>query len=462
MTHFNLGVSAGDVKNTTGMFWTKIHNPVQNVNCTLFLATNSNMQNIVQTKVVPATYITEANNFTLKTQLNNLLPNTVYYYQFSYNNEFSDIGRIKTLGNNEAKFLLLTCNKYETVEQFFDPDLITEEFDFIVHNGDFIYEDCQPNIRTIVLPSGQQFAESLTDYRFLYETYRSDENMRKLLKKGQLYHIFDDHEIANDWYYDSAIGSGNSPSHHFRDNPTLLTQLYLDAKKAMMEYIPNSLVNTNSQFYRAFDLSFALMVFVDTRSFRSPHPCGVEYKERMYTPFCPQMQSPNQLMLGTTQMNWLKNQIINSPYNLIYLVSPSCFTDILVPSPEGESWYLKTDIWSGYQYQRNTIIQLCKQYGKKLVVLSGDLHASLFANGIDYVEVMTPAMSSKTVGEELFSYVGLTPENHEAIVKLRNPRIQHFNGYKKGYTIVHTSNEFFRVKIFDVNHELYFETEVTL
>lgn len=460
MAHFNLGVSAGDTKNTTGMFWTKIDNFIPGINCSLALATDSNMQNVVQTKVIPSSYIKADNDFTVKTQLSNLLPNTVYYYQFSYNNEFSDIGRIRTLGNSELKFLLLTCNKYETVNQFLDPDLITEEFDFIVHNGDFIYEDCQPDIRTITLPSGQQFAESLEDYRFLYTTYRSDENMRKLLKRGQMYHIFDDHEIANDWYYDPAIGSGNSPTHHFENNPVLLTQLFLDAKKSMIEYIPTSIVNANSQFYRAFDLSFALMILVDTRSFRSPHPCGTAYKERVYTPLCPQMQSPSQTMLGTTQMNWLKNQIINSPHNLIYLVSPSCFTDILVPSPEGESWYLKTDIWSGYQHQRNTIIQLCKQYGKKLIILSGDLHASLFVNNIDYVEVMTPAMSSKTVGEELFNYIGLTPENHENIIRLRNPKIQHFNAYKKGYTVVHTSNEFFRVKIFDINHELYFETEV--
>jgi len=119
-------------------------------------------------------------------------------------------------------------------------------------------------------------------------------------------------------------------------------------------------------------------------------------------------------------------------------------------------------------------LKFSKLVGRTGQVILADINASMLnvgrdrltdqgiVNNIDYVEVMTPAMSSKTVGEELFNYIGLTPENHENIIRLRNPKIQHFNAYKKGYTVVHTSNEFFRVKIFDVNHELYFEAEVLL
>ena len=107
---------------------------------------------------------------------------------------------------------VITCQDYTNGYYGALEQLSQDDVDFVVHLGDFIYETSgdprfqrQPfEDRTFSLPSGGEAALNLEDYRFLYRLYRSDAFLQKLLEQHTLIAIWDDHETANDCYWDYA------------------------------------------------------------------------------------------------------------------------------------------------------------------------------------------------------------------------------------------------------------------
>ncbi|OMJ24636.1 Alkaline phosphatase D [Smittium culicis] len=199
--------------------------------------------------------------------------------------------------------------------------------DFIMFLGDFIYADCP-----------FYYGSSLEEYRRLYRQVYTAEDTKNLVTKTPMYHIYDDHEIVDNW--DKT------------QNPP-----YGNAIKAYWEYngSPNPVtdINNNAFYYNFTYGNIAFYVF-DTRGHR-------DNEEKP--------DSPEKTMLGAKQkahfMNWLKETNHTAAVKFVVSSVPLAYV--------WNSGDAKKDTWRGYKYERASILSETK-YVPNLFFLSGDRH----------------------------------------------------------------------------------------
>ena len=149
-----------------------------------------------------------------------------YYYRFIYEKDGrhykSRTGRVKTApqetANVKVRFAFVSCQDF--IGRYYNVlwALAKEEPDFFVHLGDYIYETTgDPGFQTpdasrkiaftdtvgalaLQTPKGDVFhaARSLSNYRDLYRTYRSDPALQALHESCAMVATWDDHEFSDD------------------------------------------------------------------------------------------------------------------------------------------------------------------------------------------------------------------------------------------------------------------------
>ncbi|NPC51779.1 metallophosphatase [Corallococcus sp. AB032C] len=244
----------------------------------------------------------------VKVKVTGLSARTTYYYRFSYEKDgqkhTTRTGRTRTApaaGDDvQVKFVFASCqdfigryyNAWQRLLQL-DADL-----DFIVFLGDYVYEttgdtsfqsgDGGRSIRFSdpdgALPQGAGLtsylaANSLSNYRDLYKTTRTDKQLQAVHERYPFIIVWDDHEFSDDCWQDVAT---------YEDGKRDETQLdrKLNAEQAFLEYIPLDTVQSaagaidvaseprfpNSRIYRDFEYGKHLKLLVtDYRSYRPDH-----------------------------------------------------------------------------------------------------------------------------------------------------------------------------------------------
>ena len=302
-TTFPQSVASGDPTSSGMILWTRLAPAAVTGTDILALevALDSGFTQIQLRVRVPAEQITAALDYTLRIDLDrHLQANTIYYYCFVYQNVSSRTGRARTLPHknddslNSLKLAVLNCqdytNGYYGAFGFIAAD---PTIDFVLHVGDFIYETTGgtefqsgpfPD-RNLILPTDptSTAALGLADYRFLYQNYRSDPNLRDTLEN---FNDYSDTEHPN--------GSQGAPDHPYTSSPQnydagahtsaqLLHQLKLDSQQAWFEYTAvRATFNESSadifgrlQIYRNFRFGTLVEFFLtDERNYRSSHPEG--------------------------------------------------------------------------------------------------------------------------------------------------------------------------------------------
>lgn len=404
---------------------------------------------VVYQQQIPADQFGGNRDYTYKATVGGLQPTTWYYYRFTYQGEQSDVGSTRTTPNLSAnpprvRIVVLTCQHWQEGYWQVLEHAAGQGADMVIHSGDFIYENVIDNPlpgREMTLPDGlpidgAEVPSTLAGYRHIYRTYRADPALRALSAAAPWWHTWDDHEFANDYYWQAAYNAHISPTSPLKNNPSDMRQLHADAVQAFYEYTPT---RNGQPLYRSVRWGQLADIFVlDCRTYRSPHPCGETYRQRVYTAGCPQMTDPSQTMLGAEQLAWLLDGLQSSTARYKVLVSPVMVSDIWIPGPDTLR-LLKLDGWSGYQYERQLILDAAPA---GTVALSGDLHAALCGilrrsdGTVAAKEVGTPAVSSLGIGPELLNYLGMDEATHQAVVRGHNPDMVYFNGYTNGYVLV--------------------------
>jgi alkaline phosphatase D len=288
------------------------------------IAEDQNFNNVVLSGVLTTS---PERDYTVKTQLSDrteLNPFTTYYYRFIYGGVASRTGRFKTLpdpnDNNLSKvrFGYISCQDYTNGYYNALRYLADEDVDFVVHLGDYIYETVDDSnfqngqVRTITLPNegDPKEADTLNDYRFLYKTYKADENLQKVHENFAFINIWDDHEFANDCYQtvapDAETGANSVPQRREAANrawaeyspvgetgPTE-EQVHYDPAKGPLDEIT---------IYRAFAFGNLMeLVMTDERLYRDGPPNGNQIQDRYLTPGNPEPgegeESPSRTILG--------------------------------------------------------------------------------------------------------------------------------------------------------------------
>lgn len=493
---FSLSVASGDPSPTGVMLWTRIDPLAYRANENLYfeVAEDAAFTIPVFEGVVPAMQIGPEHDYTVKIDLTgHLLSNRQFYYRFVYRGVSSRLGRCRTIplpgaSLSSLKLAVLTCQDF-TNGYYATFNYIAEDnsLHFVVHLGDFIYETVgdrrfQPlpfADRRITLPNGFGEARDLDDYRHLYRTFRSDPFLQRAMERHTWIMAPDDHDTANDCYWDYERDTLGAPDHPyskdpaFGNDPALLRMLKIDAQRAWSEYVParvtvNPTATHPHQFmtiYRNFTFGNLVDLFMlDTRSYRSRQPDG---DGGIVDGFVPAdslgISSTEQTMLGTTQRNWLFNGLHGARARWQVLGNQTFFSRLNVELLGG-SLYSNGDAWDGYTAERTMITNEVNAAGiDNFVVLTGDLHTYAashiernFNNGISPsnvagVEFMTPSVTSGNIADVLASLDSVRASSSDpqtllykdvlkvllsSAVYVTNTHLHYFNSYKYGYSTI--------------------------
>jgi alkaline phosphatase D len=359
-----------------------------------------------------------------------LRPFETYYYRFIYDGYASLTGRFKTLpapdsSPDRVRFGYISCQDYTNGFYTALGYLAEEEVDFIVHLGDYIYETVDESsfqgaqVRTIELPNSGTAgeADTLTDYRFLYKTYKATQNLQRVHENFAFITIWDDHEFANDCYRANAPdAAGRAPRENEQGEivPDPDRRRRADANRAWVEYMPvgvrgptgkqvryeGGIANPLQEIsiYRTFVFGDLLeLVMSDERLYRDGPPCGLDTLDRLLTAGCGEEEAEGRTMLGEEQLDYFLDKVTNSTRTwkiwgnetmFMQLKQANTFVDALregldpanppdLPGPQGadEGVYFNLDQWDGYQAERRRISQTIKDENvENFVVITGDLH----------------------------------------------------------------------------------------
>lgn len=427
---FYHGVASGDPSANSIVIWTKVvlPNKINEATIEWEIAKDS----LFTKKIASGKKLTdETLDFTLKVLVENLKPNSSYYYRFKYSNTYSQTGQTKTLseGKKSIQLAFVSCSNYE-YGYFTNYKSIAENksIDLVIHLGDYIYEYGvgvygDTTIGRKNIPSHEII--SLNDYRTRYSLYRLDPDLQKMHQLKPIITTWDDHEIADNTYIHGAENhQSNEGEWKNRKN---------DAIKAYYEWLPLQ-KDEKHPLYRSFSFGKLLnLSILDTRV--------VERSLQVDSIDAPNINDSSRTILGKNQFTWLtQNLSKNYTWNIIGNQVP--FGPMYSPSIVKKETYM--DGWDGYPWERKKLVNYMQKLPQKnIVIVTGDYHRAYAIESDEYgtkdtndniaIEFITPSITSANDDE----YYGIekVPIRKERYL-LNNPQIKYLNNKDHGYLLL--------------------------
>ena len=472
-------VASGDPRTDGIVLWTRVDPSQQGSPSNDMLAWQISTDNTFSTASIViegVALISTAKDSTVKFLVANdvLQPFTNYFFRFLYNTVPSRPGRFKTLPLATTSLASLrlgyvVCQDYGNGYYNALTYLATEEVDYVVHLGDYIYETIasssfQTNpVRTVPpFASGGAIPQDVDDYRHLYKVYRSDVHQQAVHERFSYILLWDDHEFANDCHQDFHPDNDTAPATATTPQPALrqaANQAWSEYGLADTPFSPNadgSNWETSIQVYRSFSFgTLASLVVTDERLYRDGPPCGSnEIGQRYFSLGCSEMKDASRTMLGVTQRNWFLQQLQGNPSTWKLWAN-----EVMLMQLKLAVVYIDLDQWDGYQQERNLILNAIKHGNiKNVIALTGDLHTFLagylktdFDNPFEEpvgVELMVGSITSANFQEEIDAEIPLISRSIPAkqmnvsadavsdVIKASNPWIKFFNSSTHGYAIL--------------------------
>jgi alkaline phosphatase D len=251
-------VASGDPRSNSVVLWTRVVDPERahdELELQLELALDPQFMETVELDGrASRSALAEARfDHALSIRVDGLLPATHYYYRFSYESSkgrvSTRVGRTKTAPADDdesgVRFAVVCCQDYGGRYFHVFRRLVSEELDFVLHLGDYVYETVgvppfpagtrdvtlgRPE-DALLLEEGLLAVRSLDNYRDLYRTYRTDPDLQALHERFPIIAIWDDHEFSDDCY-----GATSTYSDGREDELDLPRRAAAD--QAWFEYMP--------------------------------------------------------------------------------------------------------------------------------------------------------------------------------------------------------------------------------
>jgi alkaline phosphatase D len=307
--YFPQSVVSGDPKPDSVILWTRIASKGEsNPKVILQVANDEYFSELVVEESFTA--LAES-DYCLKIRVTELNAGQHYYYRFVYpqgNNYYlSRTGRTKTAPAPESdvavKFAYVSCQDF--IGRYYNNYLsllANDDLDFVVHLGDYIYETTGDALfqessaeRSIIFTDSEgaltigvgenksQAANSLDNYRQLYQTYRSDELLQRVHERFPMIAIWDDHEFSDDSWSDRATyldGAANEQQTQRKKNSEIAYFEYMPidheqphtqaSLSSGLLAIDDSYLYPNTRIYR--DFKFGQHVHLAMTDFRTNRP----------------------------------------------------------------------------------------------------------------------------------------------------------------------------------------------
>ena len=472
---FNHGVASGDPTHSNIIIWTKItKNTNLKIDVDWQISNKKDFSNVISNgKTKSYSY----NDFTVKIDAKIPLKYNAesIYYRFFVNNNFSPVGKTKTLPiSNPDKFNLAFCSCSNYPAGFFNAYreiALDDDIDLVLHLGDYLYEygadgyatEDAKKLNRVVDPIGE--IVSLNDYRRRHALYKSDKDLQLLHSQKPMIPVWDDHEFANDSWKNGA-------ENHSYDEGYFATRKS-NALKAYYEWMPIRESNSKLKIWRKFEIGTLFQLFMlDTRSIYRDKQLNLDnyFKNSTFNKkqYIKDLQKKRNLV-GTEQFKWLDKNINNNfKWSVIgqqILLSPTVLPKIFSKLdknlfPNFLHKYLKiggmdipynTDSWDGYPRERNKLLKILSK-SQSSIVLTGDTHNSWISNlyndmNFIGVEIAAPSITSPN-SVDIFR--SKTKDIDKDFIK-HNKNLKWTNGSGKGFVKLTIESDQMEVKFIYVN-----------
>ncbi|HEV3001095.1 MAG TPA: alkaline phosphatase D family protein [Solirubrobacteraceae bacterium] len=395
---FDFGVASGEPTATAVTFWSKLETLRPRSGARLVVARDQGLRRVVATAIVP----TGAGvNGALKARIGNLKPGTEYFYVWESGTEVSEIGRTRTAPDPRAaeplRLAYSSCQHWPS--GFYGAHQHAaglSDVDLYLFLGDYVYERAGADVRRDPID-----AVDLRSYRQKYGLYRSDPGLRELHRLHPTAHVWDDHEVVNNY-------TDNNP-------PTALAQR-MAAYRAAFEWLPRmTFPRERHRIYKKLELGALADVFLlDERQYRTGRNDGLPRS-----------------MLGPGQLEWLLAELRASRATWKIVANQV----VMAARQEGEE-RASGDSWDGYPEDRARLLATIEREGiDNVVLLTGDAHVFMTNLLASDFEALAAAPSRKPAAVE---YVGGSvsspgPNLPETEVRDRAPWVQQYDGGRNGY-----------------------------
>ncbi len=265
---FPQGVASGDPRPSSVMLWTRVELPDEAEDTVMLTAEVATTNDFAAPVVMATVPVTSASDHTLRLLVEDLTPNTVYYYRFVVGEYTSRIGRTRTAPDEDADvavhFAWASCQDFQSgfygaYRRMIEDDKAAaaeDQLHFVVHVGDFIYETrnegfqnaLDENLEPIELryqdgelrmvppmpdeTADLRYARTVADYRHLYRTFLSDPDLQEARARWPFICVWDDHEFTNDSWQTQATYDGTSTT----NEPSQTRKVA--ANQAWFEFMP--------------------------------------------------------------------------------------------------------------------------------------------------------------------------------------------------------------------------------
>nr|MDQ5808086.1 alkaline phosphatase D family protein [Actinomycetota bacterium] len=270
------------------------------------------------------------------------------------------------------------------------------DIDLYLFLGDYVYERGGNDIRRDAID-----AVDLRSYRRKYGLYRTDPGLRELHRLHPTAHVWDDHEVANNY-------TNNDP-------PPAAAQR-LAAYRAAFEWLPRmTFPRERHRIYKRLSYGALADVFLlDERQYRTGRNDG-------------QPRS----MLGGGQLSWLLAELRAS--RAVWKIVANQV--VMSARQEGEE-RASGDSWDGYVDERNRLLGEIERAGiDNVVVLTGDAHVFMNSLLAGDFEALAADESRKPAAVEYVggSVTSAGPDFPEQEIRDRAPWVQQYRGGVHGY-----------------------------
>ncbi len=346
------GVASGDPLSDRVIIWTRVtpqefveDDKIIDVNYEV--ATDSEFQNILRSGTVNTSKDVD---YTVKIDVQDLEPNTKYFYRFISRDVKSNVGKTKTLpvgAVSQVKMAVFSCSNYTNgyFNAYMEASKI-EDLDVAVHLGDYIYEygmweeddgvtpayatENAESIGRVLPENNNKECINLEDYRRRYALHHTDAGNQAIHSACAMIVVWDDHEIANDAYKDGA--QNHQPDEGSWDDRVAA------ALQAYFEWLPIRPIANKKEIYRSFDFGDLVSLhMLETRlNARTKQLSYANYFDSLgnfdSTSFLNDITSDKQVLLGETQLQWLQGKLLSSPAKYQVLGQQILMGKIMLPS----------------------------------------------------------------------------------------------------------------------------------
>jgi alkaline phosphatase D len=363
-----------------------------------------------------------------------LEPDRTYWYRFNAGGETSPVGRTRTAraagaAPSELRFAFCSCQHFEQGLFTALRHMAEEDIHFVVHLGDYIYED-GPGRNRPRLHVGEEI-QSLEDYRRRYALYKGDADLQEAHAAFPFIVTWDDHEVDNN--YASTLPEDDMPAAAFLRRRAAAYQAYWEHQPLRATARPRG---ADSRLYRRLSLGDLSIFMLDTRQYRTDQPCGDGMKAN-----CAEAANPAATILGAAQRKWLLDGLAASRarWNVIGTQVPIAPLGRVV---EGQL-ELSMDKWSGYQADRDRLLAfLHERRIANPISIVGDVHVNWLAElRTRYDDTSAPVVGTEFVGTSISSGgdgSDAAPANDSTLSA--NPHVKFFNR-QRGYVRCHVTPE---------------------